>query len=585
MASRAMTLRGSPKGLPWLHGGDLAAQQLKAEGVEVLFVLSGGHISPIFDGAHYQGQRLVDFRHEQAAAHAADAYARLARKPAVAAVTAGPGFTCALTGLTNAFYGQSPLVLLAGRNPLATDGLGNLQDAPQVEMARPVTKFAQTIPAPDRIASVLSQAFIAARAARPGPVFVELPIEVLLARVHPGEYAVLPSAASRAGAADADCRRVAEWLAKSRAPVMLLGSGAYMSGCEEVVTELATVAHLPVFCNGMGRGLLAPDHPMACHSGRNKALATADLVLCVGIDFDFRLNFGQGISPSSRVVHVEADAPRLARNRPVSLGICADPLQFLRALLVEKGRFARADAREASAALLSFQRSRWESPETDEPIDPRDMVRVVSDFLDDDAIVIGDGGDIVALFAAYHRPQRPGAWMDPGPFGCLGIGPPFAMAARLAYPQRQVVVVSGDGSFGFNAMELDSAVRQRLPFVVVIGNDGAWGEMRTFHEHLFGAHDLETQYLSRHTRYDRLSRALGGHGERVTRLSQLQPALRRAFRAGVPAVVEVMLDPSFRRSADTISGRQVAAAFGGGDPLAFHRGRSAPNPSGSRRGN
>ncbi|MFL6675649.1 MAG: thiamine pyrophosphate-binding protein [Massilia sp.] len=570
--------------LPWLHGGDLVAQQLRAEGVDTLFVLTGGHISPILDGAFYQGLGIVDFRHEQAAAHAADAYARLTRKPAVAVVTAGPGFTCALTGLANAFYSQSPLVLLAGRNPLATDGAGNLQDAPQVEMARPVTKLAQTVYSTDRITSVLSQAFAVARAPRMGPVMVDFPIETLLARIDNNDYVIPPSPSTAPGVDPQDASKVAAWLAESQAPVIVAGTGAYLAGCAEALAAFAETAKIPVFMNGMGRGMIAPHHPMACHEGRGKALAQADLVICLGVDFDFRMAFGNGIGrPDAKVVQVEPDRSRIGRNKPVTLGVCADPAQFLHAVLACSSTFARTSVREASAVCLRAQGRPWETSGADAPIHPRDMVKVVSDFLDKDAIVIGDGGDIVALFAGYHRVHAPGAWMDPGPFGCLGIGQPFAIAARLAHPQKQVLLLSGDGAFGFNAMELDSAVRHKLPFVAVIGNDAAWGEMRTFHDDIFGAHDPRAQYLSPHTRYDLLAQSLGGYGERVTRLRDLRPALQRAFDAGVPAVVDVQLDGAYRRPADTISGKHVAAAFGGGDPEAFRRGASPPPPPAPKR--
>ncbi|TAL98798.1 MAG: thiamine pyrophosphate protein central region [Paraburkholderia sp.] len=573
MAERANGLGRREEISSWLHGGDLVAQQLKVEGIDRLFVLTGGHISPIFDGAFYQGLALVDFRHEQSAAHAADAYARLTRRPAIAAVTAGPGFTCALTGLANAFYSQSPLVLLAGRNPLATDGAGNLQDAPQLELARPLTKFAQTAYAADRIPAIVNQAFANARAPRPGPVMIDFPIETLLTRVASADWSLPPSVPAPAYPDPSAVRTTARWLAASSNPALVVGSGAYMSGCGEALAAFVEQANVPVFMNGMGRGLLPARHPLARFGNRARTLSQADWLLCLGVDFDFRMAFGQGLgTDEAKLIHVDPDATQLARNRPVSLAVSADCKTFLEALLDQAAVYG-------ARAILPAQAERprtWEGTGSDEPIDPRDFVRIVADYIDEDAIVIGDGGDIVALFAAYHRSQRPGSWMDPGPFGCLGIGPAFAIAARLAHPTRQVLVVSGDGAFGFNAMELDSAVRQKLPFVVVIGNDRAWGEMRTFHEDIFGEHDPRAQYLGSNARYDLLAQALGGHGERVTRLRDLRPALVRAFASGLPAVVDVQLDPSFRRPTETISGKHVAAAFGGGDPLAFRRGPSAP---------
>jgi acetolactate synthase-1/2/3 large subunit len=300
-------------------------------------------------------------------------------------------------------------------------------------------------------------------------------------------------------------------------------------------------------------------------------------VLVLGADFDFRLGFGQPstLHPDATVVQVDPEGTRIGRNRHVDVGVVSDIGLFIADLVHLSGKFGVTDGRRWTRNLLAKNRT---SPVANHrvdgdssPVDPRQFVVEVSEFLDTDATVIGDGGDIVAAFASVHRPGGPGHWMDPGPFGCLGVGAPFAIGARLHRPTVQIAVVFGDGSFGFNAFEFDSAVRQNLPFVGVVGNDGAWGEMRTFHEDVFGGHDLRGQYLSQGTSYSGFAKAMGGHGERVDRASQIKPALKRAFDAGVPAVVDVVLDPTYRYQNGAVSGRHVAGAYGKGDADAFKR--------------
>ncbi len=545
------------------HGGRLVADHLAAEGVDALFTLTGGHISPIYDGCKDRGIRVVDVRHEQAAAHAADAYGRLTFRPGVAAVTAGPGVTDAITGVTNAFYANSPMVLLGGRNPLALEGMGGLQDAPQVELLRPVTKRADTVLETRRIREVLDVSFRAALAPRMGPTYVDLPMDVLMTPVDLDQ--VVTSGGQRATtvpAPDPDAvAEVAELLAGAERPVILCGSGAYWSRSSQALDTLATTAQVPVFVNGMARGLLPSSHPHLLGLTRKHALRQADVILALGIDFDFRVGFGR--PPAYRddvsVVHVDPQPDRIGHNRPVAHGIVSDVASFLTALLRHDGAFARrdpspwleelrgqeAERREAQAAAAASDAS---------PVHPLRFAREVARWLDPEAIVIGDGGDIVAHTAGQVRVDHPGHWMDPGPFGCLGVGAPFAMAARHVHPDRQVLVVYGDGSFGFNGMEFESAARQDLPFVGIVGNDGAWGEMKAFHERVYGSEGMVAQDLSPDTSYEGVVEALGGYGQRIEHPEDIGPALDRAQEAGVPALVNVLLDRDFRRSS--------AAAYG-----------------------
>ncbi len=539
-----------------VHGGRLVADHLADEGVDALFTLTGGHISPIFDGCKDRGIRVIDVRHEQAAAHAADAYGRLTFRPGVAAVTAGPGVTDAITGGTNAFYANSPMVLLGGRNPLALEGMGALQDAPQLELLRPVTKRVDTTLETRRIREVLDASFRAALAPRMGPTYVDLPMDVLMTPVDTdhvvaagGQRATVPPGPDPDAVA-----ATAGLLAQAERPVVLCGSGTYWSRASQELDALARTAQLPVFVNGMARGILPSDHPNLLGLSRKQALRQADLVLALGIDFDFRVGYGR--PPAYRddvvVVHVDPQPDRIGHNRPVTHGIVSDVASFLRVLLAHDATFGRAEATPWLEELTTEEGRRREARDAAassdaSPVHPLRFAREVARWADPDAIVIGDGGDIVAHTAGQVRVDHPGHWMDPGPFGCLGVGAPFALAAAHVHPGKQVLVVYGDGSFGFNAMEFESAARQGLPFVGVVGNDGAWGEMKAFHERVYGSEGMVAQDLTQDVSYEGVVTALGGYGQRVERPEDIGPALDRAAASGVPALVNVLLDRGFRR--------------------------------------
>jgi acetolactate synthase I/II/III large subunit len=545
------------------HGGKLIAEAIAAEGVDALFTLTGGHISAIYDGCVDHGVRVIDVRHEQAAAHAADAYARLTGKPGVAAVTAGPGVTDAITGVANAFYANSPVVLLGGRNPLALEGMGALQDAPQIELLRPVCKRVDTALETRRLPEVLGYAFRAALSPRSGPAYVDLPMDVLMTPVDDDQVVRVPRQRfTTVGGADPDAvAATAAALAGAANPVVVSGSGTYWAGAAEELRQLAELAQLPVYVNGMSRGILPSAHPHLFGLTRRYALRDADVILALGVDFDFRLAYGRGASYADEVtvIHVDPQADKVGHNRAVDLGIVADVRAFLTALLGHEGKLGRSGPSPWLEQLRAEEARRVEARDAASlsdasPVHPLRFAREVARFVDPAHIVIGDGGDIVAHTAGQVRVDRPGHWMDPGPFGCLGVGAPFAMAAKHVHPDAPVLVVYGDGSFGFNGMELESAARQDLPFVGVIGNDGAWGEMKAFHERAYGADRMVAQDLSQDTRYEDVAVALGGHGERVERPDDIVPALERATEAGVPAIVNVILDRDVRRESTAAYG-------------------------------
>jgi len=536
------------------HGGHLAAAALKKEGVDHLFTLSGGHIAPIYDGCVDEGIRIVDFRHEQAAAHAADGWARVTGRPGVAAVTAGPGVTDAVTGIANAMYANAPMLVLGGKSPLGELEMGSLQEMDHVTLVRPIAKWARTCWETRRIAEYVTEAFRHATSGRMGPVFLDIPLDVQF-NVWPTGLEVPEGYRTEArplGGPD-EVERAARLLGEADHPIVFAGAGVRWSGAHRALAALADALKVPVFLNSLGRGCLPPDHPSFFSAARKYALGKADAILAIGVDWDFRLGFGRRNLPEGvRVIQVDVDGVHIGRNRPVEVGIVGDPGEVIEQLLAagvgtaEEPAWTR-EVREEEDRLLEEARAGMESDAV--PIHPQRFAREIRDFLDPDAVVVGDGGDIVGISASIINAREPGHWLDPGPFGCLGVGPSFAIAAKLAKPDKQVLIVYGDGSFGLNAMEYDSAIRQRIPFVGVIGNDGAWGQIKVAQEALYGEGNAPAAVLSQEAGYERMVEGLGGYGERVTDPKEIRPALQRAFDTGVPACVNVIVDASLMRRA------------------------------------
>jgi len=533
-----------------LTGGRLVARMLKREGIGTVFTLSGLHVAPIYAGCVDEGIRIVDTRHEQAAAHAADAWARLTRGAGVAIVTAGPGVTDAVTGVANAWAANSPLVLLGGAAPTFNQGRGSLQEMPQVPLFQGITKWADRVPSADLVPSFLARAFRVARAGRPGPVFLEIPWDVL----SNGADEALAAAQSRYRT---DARLPGDpvkveaalaLLAGAERPVLVGGSSIWWDDAVGALERLATRTGIPVFLNGMGRGCLPPDHPSAFHLSRKEALAAADVVLVVGTPLDFRMGYGTEptFAPGARVIQVDVDAAEIGRNRPIDVGIVADARSLLDALagarLSSAAAAWRKSLREKEAAREERQRAFEGSDQR--PIHHFRLAKAIATVAAraGDVTFVGDGGNVVAVAAKTIRVPRPGRWLDPGPLGTLGVGAPFAIAAKLLAPDRPVCVVQGDGSFGLNGMDYETAVRFGLPMVVVVGNDAAWGQIRVPQRALYGEEHAVATTLAP-TRYDRVVEALGGEGEHVEDPEDLVPALERAFASGSVYCVDVTIDP------------------------------------------
>lgn len=525
-----------------LQGGHLAAQAIAAEGVDTIFTLCGGHVMPIYEGCRLEGLHVIDVRHEQAAAHAAEAWGRINRACGVAVVTAGPGVTGVVTAVANSFSAQTPLVVIGGARPLVQAGQGALQELDQRAILDPITKWSAVCTQPDRIPDHVATAFRHALAQPRGPVYLELPMDVLFA-----EASGAPARSRSDARAFGDPRemmKAADLLTKAERPAVIAGSAIWWDGAWKQLRAFAENGRLPIFLNGSGRGALPPDHPLFFQHSRSKALAEADVIAVIGTPLDFRLKFGR-FPPETKLVHVHADPTELGRNRAPDAGIVGDSAAVLG--ILADGVKPRA-GREAWLERLTEVEQAWRDehrPEIESDAAPLHHYRLAAELdrvLDPGTIVIGDGGDVVAAVSRVLRVHRPGHWLDPGPFGCLGVGPPYALGVKAAKPDKQVVVVAGDGAFGLNGFEFETLTRLGLPVVFVIGNDAAWGEIRIPQIGLYGD-EAEVATRLAATPYERLTDVFGGHAEHVERPDGLGPALERALGAGVPAIVNVMLDP------------------------------------------
>jgi len=523
------------------HGGDLALAALRAAGVRAMFTLSGGHVFPLYDAAHRAGFPIYDVRHEQSAVFAAEAVAKLQRRPGLAVLTAGPGVTNGISGLTSAFFNGSPVLVLGGRAPAFRWGAGSLQEIDHVPLVAPVTKRAETVFSTDTVPGAIARALTVALTPHRGPVFLDLPLEVVFSVA---ETTTPPAPAIPVIEPDPEeVARAGRLIAGARRPVIVAGSDVYAGDAVAALREAAETLQVPVFANGMGRGALPPEHPLAFAKARRTALQGADVVAVVGTPLDFRLGFGD--FGDAQVVHV-VDAPsQLAEHVQPAVAPAGD-LRVILSGLADAAREREnherwiADLRAAEDAARARDAEEM-TAETD-PIRPARVYGELRRVLDRDAVTICDGGDFVSYAGRFLEPAVPGTWLDPGPYGCLGTGMGYAMGARVTYPDRQICVLMGDGAAGFSLMDVESLVRQKLPVVIVVGNNGIWGLEKHPMRAMYGydvAADLQPEL-----RYDDVVKALGGAGETVTKAGELGPALRRAFDASVPYLVNVLTDPA-----------------------------------------
>jgi acetolactate synthase-1/2/3 large subunit len=530
------------------HGGRLIARRLKAQGVSKLFTLSGGHLFSIYDGCREEGIEIVDVRHESTAAFAAEGWAKVTRQAGVCALTAGPGVTNGMSAIAAAQANHSPMVVLGGRAPAMRWGQGSLQEIDHVPFVRPLTKLAATPESTAEIPGLVEEAFAAALTPHFGPTFVDFPLDYVFMEGPDSDAEEEPvgTHATVIAADAAAIERAGELLQGAERPVIMAGTDLYWGGGEEALLELAQTLRVPVFLNGLARGCVAADHELFFSRARSQALKGADVALVVGVPMDFRLGFGASFGEDTEIVAIDVAEPERSHPRAVAAecyGALPGTLDDIRLAAGAKAlasepwiaelRAAESERREGERAELQDDRA---------PLHPMRLYAELGQVLDRDAIVVGDGGDFVSYAGRVIDSYQPGCWLDPGPFGCLGAGPGYALAAKLAHPERQVVLLLGDGAFGFSGMEFDTLARHGVNVVGVMGNNGIWALEKHPMEFLYG-YSIAAE-LRPATRYDQVVEALGCHGELVERPADLRGALDRALSADVPALVNVLTDPS-----------------------------------------
>jgi len=554
------TLKRKSRDAGVISGGHLVAKALKNEGVDTIFTLCGGHIIDIYDGCIDEGIRIIDVRHEQVAAHAADGYARQTGRLGCVVTTAGPGCCNAVTGIATAFRSESPVLHIGGQGALTQHKMGSLQDLPHVDMMSPITKFAATVPSTERVADMVSMACREAFNGAPGPVYLEIPRDVLDREVD-ATKAVVPKpghyrASTRSLGDPRDIERLADILVDSERPAILYGQQVWTARGHEEAIALVRGLDIPGYFNGGSRGLLPPGDPHHFDRTRSNAFAEADVIVIVGTPFDFRMGYGRRISNKLKLVQIDQDYRTVGKNRDIDLGLVGHPGAILGAVLQAASGRLKQDKRQARQQWMK-KLSELEATATEKlmplfksnsrPIHPYRVAYELNEFLADNTIYIGDGGDVVTISAQAVRPRRPGQWMDPGALGSLGVGTGFAIAAGLAHPDKEVLCYYGDGSFGMTAFDMETANRFGVPYIAVVGNNSAMNQIRYGQIAKYGEQRGNVGNLLGDVPFGKFAEMLGGYGEEVHDPAQIAGALQRA-RESVrklkkSAVINIWVDP------------------------------------------
>ena len=553
------TLKRKTRDANVISGGHLVAKALKSEGVDTIFTLCGGHIIDIYDGCIDEGIRIIDVRHEQVAAHAADGYARQTGKLGCVVTTAGPGCTNAVTGIATAFRSESPVLHIGGQSALVQWRMGGLQDLPHVDMMRPITKFASTVMSTERVADMIAMAARECFAGAYGPVYLEIPRDVLDREIDVAK-AVLPKpghyrASTKSPGDPRDIERLADILVNAERPAILFGQQVWAARGDKEAVELLRTLDIPGYFNGASRGLLPPGDPHHFDRTRSEAFAKADVIVIIGTPFDFRMGYGKRISVPV-LVQIDMDYRTVGKNRDITFGIVGDPGAVCAAVLQAASGWIKEDKRQARRAWMKALSAAEDTAaeklmplfkSNNTPIHPYRVAYEMNEFLTDDTIYIGDGGDVVTISAQAVRPRKPGQWMDPGALGSLGVGTGFAIAAGLANPDKEILCYYGDGSFGMTAFDMETANRFGVPYLAVIGNNSAMNQIRYGQLTKYGEERGNVGNLLGDVPFGKFAEMLGGYGEEVRDPAQIAPALIRGREAVAKtrksAVINIWVDP------------------------------------------
>ena len=545
-----------------ISGGQIVAKMLKQEGIKHIFTISGGHIVDTYNGCIDEGIEIIDVRHEQVAAHAADAYARITGL-GCAIVTAGPGTTDAVTGVANAFRAESPMLLIGGNSPLKQYRMGGLQELRHSEMMSPITKFASMVMTTDRVAEMMGIGLRAMYNGAPGPGFLEIPHDVMDGKVdatkvrYPKNFRVrgkngpVPDFIGDPNIV----AEVAELIARAERPVALFGTQARTCRAHDAIDKFSRQFNVPIYVNGSARGTLPRNHPYNFMPSRKTAFDNADVILLAGTPLDFRMGYGRRLNPNAKIVIMDMDYNNVGHNRDFDFGLVGN-LRTILIAMCEGSKGDTARKHDPFIKMLREDEARAQGKNdkiiaaNETPIHPVRLVHEINEFLLEDTVYIGDGGDIVTFSGSVVKPQKPGGWMDPGPLGTLGVGSGFAIASKLAQPERDVVVLFGDCSFTLTGFDFLTAVHRKLPFVGVVGNNSSWNQIRFGQERKYpGRGDIGN--VVGDVRFDRLAEAMGGFGIRVTRPEDIRPAMEKARDSGKPALVDVVINRDVYSSGTT----------------------------------
>ncbi|MBW1641867.1 MAG: thiamine pyrophosphate-binding protein [Deltaproteobacteria bacterium] len=554
-----------------ITGGQLTAEALIEKGIDYIFTLSGGHITPIYQYLENSPITLFDTRHEQAAVFMAEAYGRMTRKPGIAMVTAGPGFTNALSAVANANLANSPLVLISGSVGIESIEKLDLQDMRQCPVIEPMVKKALVCHKTERIPEFIDFAYRTAISGRPGPVYLELPVDILNAETSVEGVKKTHTSINSCTSDIDNAANIVEMIENANNPVVIAGSGAWYSGADEELTSFVEKTGMPAFTSSLGRGTIPDTHPLCFESSLAirpgaafAALAGSDLVIFLGSRMGLFYLFGDLFTPETKIVQVDIEPEEIGRNRSIDLAIISDVKGLLKECnrVIDKKKISDKLTKKFTDWVSSLQKAEedskaearvnWESDAI--PIHPMRLAHEINSFLsNEDDIVIADGGDTQVWMGMTRTIRKPGHYMDSGLYGCLGVGLPYANAAKLLNPDKRVCLITGDGSIGFNFMEFNTAIRKGLPIVVVISNDLGWGMIRHSQELRMG-HAIEEGTLLGVVEYQKLVEGLGGVGYFIDKIEDIRPTLEKAFASGKTACINIMTDPT------TVSPGSVALA-------------------------